>query len=112
MTAALQICRLGRLYFSSDTVIVQKIPGMPLLELFSFLWRGKNAVSCYCMVISWCFNHQHPSDNEEIVVGGREYQIIIHIISVTFEDVGRIVLYTGLQIPRTFSVMVAALEQG
>lgn len=41
MMAAHQICHIGRLHFSSDAVLVQDIPGMPLLKVFSLLWRRK-----------------------------------------------------------------------
>ena len=41
MMATHQTCHLGRLYISSDAVIDQDISEMPLLKLFSLLWRRK-----------------------------------------------------------------------
>lgn len=57
MTEALQICHLGRLYFSSDTILLLFRKSLGCHFWNSHFYRGeKNGVSYYCMIVSWCFN--------------------------------------------------------
>lgn len=98
MMAAHQICHLGRLYISSDAVIDQDISEMPLLKLFSLLWRRKKIQCLVTLQLHLGFDTKLKTPRLVTKVPQlmkkslKEITVFRQQISAALENVGRIVL--------------------